>query len=152
MRVQHTQVTTTIDTDIVILSLFDELEKPDTSKHFWQNMETYSGFNITAGAVIAGVSFPRDESGMSEILEPLAQDLSASLKLNYDEEVESGVTQEFIDSQVQHFDFLSYTEEDLLDWDAAITTPPPRPSGTIRVKLKYKGRSKPFPAENFWKE
>ena len=25
---------------------------------------------------------------------------------------------------------------------------PPRPSGTVRVKLKYKGRSKPIPMEN----
>ena len=43
-------------------------------------------------------------------------------------------------------------EDDLLDWDAHIGTPPPRPSGTIRVKLKYKGRRKPIPVENFWEE
>lgn len=43
-------------------------------------------------------------------------------------------------------------EEDILNWDTAIVTPPPRRSGTIRVKLIYKGRSKPFPIENFWEE
>ena len=45
--------------------------------------------------------------------------------------------------------FPVYDEEDILNWDAAIVTPPPRQSGTIRVKLKYKGRSKPIPVENF---
>ena len=52
----------------------------------------------------------------------------------------------------QHFAFLDYDEEDLLNWDVAITPPPPRRSGTIRVRLIYKGRSKPFPVENFWEE
>ena len=41
--------------------------------------------------------------------------------------------------------FPEYDEDDLLDWDAHIATPPPRKSGTIRVKLKYVGRSKPMP-------
>ena len=54
--------------------------------------------------------------------------------------------------QEQRLAFPSYDEEDLLNWDPAIVTPPPRRSGTIRVKLKYKGRSKPFPIENFWEE
>ncbi len=54
--------------------------------------------------------------------------------------------------QAQRLTFPSYNEEDILNWDAAILTPPPRPSGTICVKLKYKGRSKPFPVENFWEE
>ncbi len=56
------------------------------------------------------------------------------------------------EKQEQRLVFLLYDEEDLLDWDTAITTPPPRQSGTIRVKLVYKGRSKPFPVENFWEE
>ena len=55
--------------------------------------------------------------------------------------------------QQQHpVSFPIYDEGDILNWDAAITPPPPRPSGTIRVKLKYKGRSKLFPIENFWEE
>ena len=54
--------------------------------------------------------------------------------------------------QKQRLAFLVYDEEDIFNWDAAIVTPPPRPSGTIRVKLIYKGRSKPIPVENFWEE
>ena len=50
--------------------------------------------------------------------------------------------------QKQRLTFPVYDEEDILDWDAAIVTPPPRPSGTIRVKLIYKGRSKPLPVED----
>ena len=47
--------------------------------------------------------------------------------------------------------FPSYNEEDILNLDAAIV-PPPRPSGTTRVRLIYKGRSKPMPVENPWEE
>ena len=54
--------------------------------------------------------------------------------------------------QKQRLVFPTYDAEDILDWDAAIVTPPPRPSGTIRVRLIYKGRSKPMPVENFWEE
>jgi hypothetical protein len=34
---------------------------------------------------------------------------------------------------------------DLLDWDAAIDTPPPRPSGSVTVCLEPSGRSRPEP-------
>ena len=54
--------------------------------------------------------------------------------------------------QKQRLAFPVYDEEDILNWDAVIVTPPPRPSGTIRVRLIYKGRSKPMPVENFWEE
>ena len=54
--------------------------------------------------------------------------------------------------RTQRLPFPAYDEADLLNWDAAIVTPPPRRSGTIRVKLKYKGRSKPFPIETFWEK
>ena len=53
--------------------------------------------------------------------------------------------------QNQRLAFPTYDEEDILKWDVAIP-PPPRPSGTIRVRLIYKGRSKPMPVENFWEE
>lgn len=56
------------------------------------------------------------------------------------------------EKQKQCLAFPTYDEEDILDWDAAIVTPPPRPSGTIRVRLIYKGRSKPMPVENPWEE
>lgn len=52
----------------------------------------------------------------------------------------------------QRLAFPVYDEDDLLNWDAHIGTPPPRPSGTIRVRLIYKGRRKPMPVENFWEE
>ena len=54
--------------------------------------------------------------------------------------------------QKQRLTFPVYDEEDILNWDAAIVTPPPRRSGTIRVRLIYKGRRKPIPVENFWEE
>lgn len=52
--------------------------------------------------------------------------------------------------QKQRLALPTYDEEDILNWNAAIIPPPPRQSGTIRVKLKYKGRSKLFPVEDFW--
>ncbi len=48
----------------------------------------------------------------------------------------------------QHFAFPDYDEDDILNWDVAITPPPPRRSGIIRVRLIYKGRSKPMPIED----
>jgi hypothetical protein len=34
---------------------------------------------------------------------------------------------------------------DRLDWDACLETPPPRRSGTIKVRLNFLGRGKPLP-------
>ena len=48
--------------------------------------------------------------------------------------------------------FLSYDEEDILNLDVVVYTPPPRQSGTIRVKLIYEEPSKPMPVENPWEE
>ena len=48
--------------------------------------------------------------------------------------------------------FPVYDEEDILNLDAVIVTPPPRQSGTIRVKLIYEEPSKPIPVENPWEE
>ena len=56
------------------------------------------------------------------------------------------------EEQKQRLAFPTYDEEDILNVDAVIVTPPPRQSGTIRVKLKYMGRSKPIPAEDPWEE
>ena len=145
----NTQVTT-IDRDIVFFSLFDEVEKSDISKFFQQNIEPWSGFGITTGTIVGNVSSVHDESEISEIPGPFAQDTSASLELNFDEETESGVTQEFADIQQQRLAFPTYDEEDILNWDAVVVPPPPRRSGTIRVRLIYKGRSKPIPVEDPW--
>ena len=54
--------------------------------------------------------------------------------------------------QTQHLAFPVYDEEDILNLDAVIVTPPPRQSGTIRVKLIYEEPSKPIPVENPWEE
>ena len=116
MTTQYTQGTTTINRDIVFPSFHDEAEKLDISKPFQQNVKTRSGFGTTVAVIFGSAIFLLGESGISSIPEPRAQDTSATLELNFGEEIESGVTQEFADSQGQHFDFLSYTEEDLLDW------------------------------------
>ena len=50
------------------------------------------------------------------------------------------------------FAFPAYDEEDILNLDAVIVTPPPRQSGTIRVKLIYEEPSRPIPVENPWEE
>ena len=52
----------------------------------------------------------------------------------------------------QRLAFPVYDEEDILNLDAVIVTPPPRQSGTIRVKLIYEEPSKPIPVENPWEE
>ena len=41
-------------------------------------------------------------------------------------------------------------EEEILDWEAAILSAPPRPSGTLKVTLSYEGRSKPIPVDKPW--
>ena len=54
--------------------------------------------------------------------------------------------------QEQRLAFPTYDEEDILNLDAVIVTPPPRRSGTIRVKLIYEEPSKPIPVANPWDE
>ena len=54
------------------------------------------------------------------------------------------------EKQKQRLAFPTYDAEDILNLDAVVYTPPSRQSGTIRVKLIYKGRSKPIPVENPW--
>jgi phenylalanine-4-hydroxylase len=39
-------------------------------------------------------------------------------------------------------------EDELLDWDAHIPVPPPRPGGTIRARLRGNGRSSPLPIDD----
>ena len=74
------------------------------------------------------------------------------LKSRFDEEIGSAITQQFAYAQQLGLPFPSYEEEDILKWDVAIATPPPRSLGTLRVKLKYTGRSKPIPIEDPWAE
>lgn len=96
------------------------------------------------------ITFPFSVEEEPKISKPSVQDTAVSLQLLFEEKIESGITQEFADIQQQRLAFPAYSEEDILNWEAIIEVPPPRPSGTIRVKLKYKGRSKPTPIENPW--
>ena len=88
----------------------------------------------------------------SVALPPSVPSTGASRKFNFGEQIESRMTQTLVYSQQQRLTFPAYNEEDILYWDVSIVTPPPRPSGTIRVKLEYKGRNKPIPVENPWTE
>ena len=150
MTTQYTQEGTTINTDIVFSSLHDEAEKLDISKPFLQNVKTWSGFGTTIAVIFGSAIFLLGESGTPNIPESLEQNTSTSIELNFEQEIESGVTQEFAETQQQRLAFPTYDEEDILNWDAVVVPPPPRRSGTIRVKLIYKGRSKPIPDDDPW--
>ena len=150
MTAQYTQGTTTINKDTVFPSLFNEVEKPDTSKFSQQNMKIWSGLGTTVAVIFGSAIFLLGESETSNIPEPAVRNTSASIELNFGEEIESRVTQKFAETQQQRLAFPTYDEEDILNWDAVVVPPPPRRSGTIRVKLIYKGRSKPIPDEDPW--
>ncbi len=62
------------------------------------------------------------------------------------------MTQELTDTRKKLSPFPFYEEEDILNLDAVIFTPPPLESGTIRVKLTYEEPGKPIPVENPWEE
>ena len=131
------QTTATMDNDINFSFPFhlDETEEPDISKTFQQN----AGIGAEFGT-ITDIRIP----------ELAAQNTSGSLELNFGEESESGVTQEFAGIQPQVPAFSFYSEEDILNLDAVIDTPPPRLSRTIRVKLIYEEPSEPIPVEDPW--
>ncbi len=150
MITQYTQGTTTINRDIVFPFPHNEAEQLDIPKPSQQNVKTGSGIGTTLSVIFGSAIFLLGGSGTPNIPEPQAQDTSASLKVSYGEEIESGVTQEFVNTQVQRLVPPTYDEEDVLNWDAVVVPPPPRRSGTIRVKLIYKGRSKPIPDDNPW--
>lgn len=148
----YTNTSATISKNIILFSSFGEVDKSDVSQPLWEDVDIFSAFGFTTRTTLEGIAPSFDVREKPEIFRISTQNTSVSHELSFAEEIESGITQELTDSQGDRFNFLSYTEEDLIDWDTAIITPPPRPSGTIRVKLKYKGRSKPFPVENFWEE
>lgn len=148
--VQQMQATT-IRKDIAFSLFFDEVGKPAISKPSWQNMEAWSEFGLTTGTTIKGTAPAFGVGKKPGILELFTQNASASLELSFGEKIESGITQEFADAQ-QLPTFPFYNEEDILNLDAVIFTPPPLESGTIRVKLIYEEPSKPVPVEDPWEE
>ena len=102
-------------------SPFAEGEKSDTSKLFWQSTEVLLKFAYPTATAVESVSSPSSEEDKQQIPVPsLPQKRLA---------------------------FPTYDQEDILKWDVS-TPPPPRPSGTIRVRLKFKGRRKPIPIED----
>ena len=101
--------------------IFGEEEKLDTSKLYWQNTEVLLKFDYSTAAIVESVSSPSNEEEKRQI-------------------PESSLPQ-------KRLAFPTYDEEDILKWDVVIP-PPPRPSGTIRVRLKFKGRRKPMPIED----
>ncbi len=38
-------------------------------------------------------------------------------------------------------------QPEVLDWDACLEAPPARPSGTIKVRLHFRGRDEPIPVD-----
>ena len=100
--------------------------------------------------MIESISSPIGEVEKPEIPEPSTRNTSASLKLSFEEEIKSGITLEFANTQQQLPAFPFYNEEDILNLDAVIVTPLPRLSRTIRVKLIYEEPSKPIPVEDPW--
>ncbi len=149
MTTQYTQGTT-INKDIVSPFSHNEAEQLDIPEPLQQNMKTRSGIGATLSVIFGSAIFFLGGSGTPNIPEPRAEDTSASIKVSYDEEIESGTTQELADTQVQRLAFPSYNEEDILKLDVVTVAPPPRRSGIIRVKLIHKGRSKPIPIEDPW--
>jgi len=39
------------------------------------------------------------------------------------------------------------SQAEVLDWDACLETPPTRPSGTVKVRLHFRGRDEPIPVD-----
>lgn len=143
--------TATIGHDINIPPLFDEIEKPGALKFFLENKRTQPEAGFTAGTILKGSNFLFGGRKNYQIPKFSKQNTIASLELSFEDEVVNDMTHELADIQQERFE-SSFYDEDLLDWDAAIITPPSRPSGTIRVKLKYKERRKPSPFDDYWEE
>ena len=146
----YTNTSATISKNMIFFSSFDEVVKPDVPQPFWQDANILSEFGFTTGTTIEGIVPSFDVREKPEIPEFSTQNTSSSRELSFVEEIKSGITQELADSQEQLPAFPFYEEEDILNLDAVIDTPPPRLSRTIRVKLIYEEPSEPIPVEDPW--
>ncbi len=124
-------------------------ETPTIANFSLENTSTFLDSPTTVEVVGRDTYLPFGVGKKPRFSNPDIINTITSLEIDYEKDVKSGISQALEDEQ-ELFVFPPYDDEDLLDWDAAIIDPPPRPSGTIRVKLKYIGRSKPFPIDNFW--
>ncbi len=122
MRNEYVNIQSSIAANIGFL--FTEREKSDTSKLFWQSTEVLLKSGYSTATIVENVNSSSEKDKL-EIPEPSLPKRCLA--------------------------FPTYDEEDILNWDVVIT-PPPRPSGTIRVRLKFKGRRKPIPIEDPWAE
>ena len=146
----YTDTSATISKDIIFFSSFDKVETPNDSQIFWQPTEVLSEFRFTTGITIEGITPSFGVGKTPEISGFSTQNASAPRELSFEEEIESGTTQEFSDARQQLPAFPFYEEEDILNLDAVIVTPPPQLSRTIRVKLIYEEPSEPIPVEDPW--
>ncbi len=105
--------------------LFSAIKELDASRLLWQPTEVLLKFVYPKAIEVGSINSPSGEEEKPEISMP-------SLPK-------------------KRLAFPTYDEEDILKWDVVIP-PPPRPSGTIRVRLKFKGRRKPIPIEDPWAE
>lgn len=143
MMLEHyTMIAPTTDMDIIFSFPSNDIGKLNTVRSFWQNPYSLSELDF--------IDYQSRRIKKQVTPEPSGQNTSTARELNFEKEIESGITQEFVNTQVQRLAPPTYDEEDVLNWDAVVVPPPPRRSGTIRVKLIYKGRSKPIPDENPW--
>ena len=132
--------------------LFGGGENLKTANAFVRDASTSVELRPTTIRIGENVNLLRCGGEKLKFPSPSVQSTGASRQFSFSEQIESRMTQKFVYPRQQHLAFPSYKEEDILNWDVSIVTPPPRPSGTIRVKLKYKERSKPIPIENPWAE
>lgn len=146
----YTDTSATINKDIILSFSFDKIEKVDDPQLFWQSTEGLFEFGFITGITIEGIIPSFDTGKKPEIPGFSTQNASTSRELSFDEEIASGTTQEFSDAQQQLPAFPFYNEEDILNLDAVIVTPPPQLSRTIRVKLIYEEPSEPIPVEDPW--
>jgi hypothetical protein len=50
--------------------------------------------------------------------------------------------------RIAEADSVSADSEDVLDWDVWLEAPPPRPGGTLSVRLEFAGREKLAPVDD----
>jgi len=76
-------------------------------------------------------------------------DLTTENETRIDRDYESALQRSALAASISPA--IYQAEDELLDWDAHIETPPPpRRSGTIKVSFKYVGRSKPISLNDPW--